>query len=266
MNETLIERARRIRRNILYAGFKAGAMHFGGSLSMVEAMVMLYGEVMRYDAAQPEWPERDRFILSKGHCGLALYATLCEFGFLMHEQLMAVDDNGGDFPSHAVRNTKFGIEVSSGSLGLGTSFAIGQALALKDVSQVFVLVGNGEINEGSFWEAAMFAGAKEVENLCVTVDDNGMQLDGPSSQVLPVTNWGEKLHAFGWAVVEADGHDFDSLRTAYSTPRNGQPLAVIAHTIKGKGVSFMENAPEWHHGKMTQEQYEKALSEVGGAS
>lgn len=262
-NVELISRARNIRRNILDAGYRAGAMHFGGSLSMVDVMTYLYGEEMRYDAKNPEWTERDRFIQSKGHCGLALYGTLCEFGFITHEQLMTIDDNGGDFPSHAVRNVKYGIEVSSGSLGLGTSFALGQALSLS--SRIFVLVGNGEINEGCFWEAAMFAGAKKVENLCVTVDDNQMQLDGPSMDVLPVANWGERLAAFGWTVAEADGHDFDSLRAAYKTPRNGRPLAVIAHTVKGKGVSFMENAPEWHHNKMTDEQYQLALNENGGA-
>ncbi len=260
----LFDHARCIRRNILDAGYKAGAMHFGGSLSMVDAMAILYGEVMKVDPSNPEWAERDRFILSKGHCGLALYATLCEFGFITHEQLMSVDDNGGEFPSHAVRNTKYGIEVSSGSLGLGTSFALGQALALKDVSRVFVLVGNGEINEGSFWEAAMFAGANKVENLCVTVDDNGMQLDGPSARVMPVSDWARKLEAFGWTVAEADGHDFGSLRKAYATNREGRPLAVVAHTVKGKGVSFMENAPEWHHNKMTEEQYKLAVAENGG--
>lgn len=262
-NAELFRRARNIRRNILEAGHKAGSMHFGGSLSMVDIMAYLYGEEMRFDAKNPEWAERDRFILSKGHCGLALYGTLCEFGFLTHEQLMSVDDNGGDFPSHAVRNVKYGIEVTSGSLGLGTSFAIGQALSLE--SKVFVLVGNGEINEGSFWEAAMFAGAKKVENLCVTVDDNQMQLDGASENVMPISNWGERLAAFGWTVAEADGHDFDSLRRAYKTARNGKPLAVIAHTVKGKGVSFMENVAEWHHNKMSEEQFALALAENGGA-
>lgn len=263
---TLDEHARNIRRNIIDAGYKAGAMHFGGSLSIADLLACLYGEVMKYDVSNPEWPERDRFILSKGHCGLALYAALCEFGFISHEQLMSVDDNGGDFPSHAVRNVKCGIEVSSGSLGLGTSFAIGQSLALKDVARVFVLVGNGEINEGSFWEAAMFAGAHGVENLCVTVDDNAMQLDGFSADVMPVSDWGVKLQAFGWMVADADGHDFDSLRSAYATPHEGRPLAVVAHTVKGKGVSFMEGVPEWHHNKMTEEQYRTACAENGGVA
>lgn len=262
-NGELISRARAIRRNILEAGHMAGAVHFGGSLSMVDVMTYLYGEEMRYDVKNPEWAERDRLVVSKGHCGLALYATLCEFGLIARDQLLAVNVDGGDFPPQLMRNLTYGIEMSSGSLGLGASFAIGQALSVPH--QIHVLVGNGEINEGSFWEAAMFAGAKKVENLCVTVDDNQMQLDGPSADVLPVANWGERLAAFGWTVAEADGHDFDSLRAAYKTLRNGQSLAVIAHTVKGKGVSFMENASEWHHNKMTEEQYQLALNENGGA-
>ena len=268
----LEEHARNIRRNILDAGFKAGAMHFGGSLSIADVMAYLYGEKMRYEAANPTWEGRDRFILSKGHCGLALYAALCEFGFMTHEQLMAVDDNGGLFPSHCVQNLQYGIELSSGSLGLGLSFGIGQALALSSPASslsnfptIYVVVGNGEANEGSFWEAAMFAGHKKITNLRLVLDDNKMQLDGCSSSVMPVDNWGEKLRSFGWTAVEADGHDFASLRAAFETPTDERPLAVVAHTIKGKGVSFMENSPEWHHNKMTEEQYRAALSEIGGA-
>ncbi len=257
---TLEEHARNIRRNILDAGYKAGAMHFGGSLSIADIMSYLYGEKMRYEAANPTWEGRDRFILSKGHCGLALYAALCEFRFMTHDQLMTVDDNGGLFPSHCVQNLQHGIELSSGSLGLGLSFGIGQALALKDGQRVFVVAGNGEANEGSFWEAAMFAGHKRVTNLHLVIDDNKMQLDGNSSSVMPVNNWAEKLHAFGWTAVEADGHDFKSLHVAFETLHSDGPLAVVAHTTKGKGVPFMENAPEWHHGKMTEEQYKTALA------
>lgn len=262
---TLEEHARNIRLNILDAGYKAGAMHFGGSLSVADILSYLYGEKMRYDAANPTWEGRDRFILSKGHCGLALYAALCEFGFMTHDQLMSVDDNGGLFPSHCVQNLRHGIELSSGSLGLGLSFGIGLALALKDGQGVFVVAGNGEANEGSFWEAAMFAGHKKVPNLHLVIDDNKMQLDGKSSSVMPVANWAEKLRAFGWTAVEADGHDFASLRAAFGTPHADGPFAVVAHTTKGKGVPFMENAPEWHHGKMTEEQYKAALAEIGGA-
>jgi len=264
----LEEHAQNIRRNILEAGYKAGAMHFGGALSIADILAMLYGEVMRYDVTNPTWEERDRFILSKGHCGLALYAALAEFGFITHEQLMTVDDNGGDFPSHCVQHVEYGIELSSGSLGLGLSFAIGQALGLQPSTsnlqppQLYVVVGNGEANEGSFWEAVMFAGAKGVSNVCLILDDNGMQLDGFSADVMPVTNWGERLAAFGWMVAAAEGHDFASLRTAFQTPRNGKPIAVIAKTVKGKGVSFMENVPAWHHNKMTEEQYNMAMAEV----
>lgn len=265
MPMALEEHARNIRRNIIEAGHKAGTMHFGGSLSMADLLAYLYGEEMRCDAQNPLWEGRDRFILSKGHCGLALYAALCEFGFMSREELMSVDDNGGLFPSHCVRNLEHGIEVSSGSLGLGLSFGIGQALALRDAGRrVYVLAGNGEANEGAFWEAAMFAGHKRVENIALVLDDNGMQLDGDSSEVMPVGNWAEKFRAFGWTAVEADGHDFDSIRNAFQTPREGKPLAVVAHTVKGKGVSFMENSPQWHHARMTEEQFQTALAEIGG--
>ena len=261
---TLEEHACNIRRNVLDAGFKAGAMHFGGSLSVADILSYLYGEEMHCNASNPAWEGRDRFIMSKGHCGLALYAALCEFGFMTHDQLMSVDDNGGMFPSHCVQNLQYGIELSSGSLGLGLSFGIGQALALKDGQRVFVVVGNGEANEGSFWEAAMFAGHKKVTNMRLVLDDNKMQLDGDSLSIMPVTNWAEKLRAFGWDAVEADGHDFMSLHEAFQTSSTGRPLAVVAHTTKGKGVSFMEGAPEWHHGRMTEEQYHAALAEIGG--
>ncbi len=261
----LLQHAQNIRRNILEAGHKAGAMHFGGSLSVADLMAYIYGEAMRYDAKNPTWEGRDRFVLSKGHCGLALYATLAEFGLITHEQLMSIDDDGGYFPSHCVQNVQYGIELSSGSLGLGLSFAAGQALALNDGQRLFVVVGNGEINEGSFWEAAMFAGHKGLANLCVVVDDNGMQLDGLSDDVMPVKNWGEKLRTFDWMVAEADGHNFGSLRSAFKTDRAGYPLAVIAHTVKGQGVSFMERAVEWHHNKMSEDQFKRAMSENGGA-
>lgn len=260
---TLEEHARNIRRNILEAGHKAGMIHYGGALSMADLLAYLYGEGMRHDPARPEWEGRDRFILSKGHCGVALYAALCEFGYLTREELMSLDDNGGDFPSHCVRNVTHGIELSSGSLGIGLSFAIGQALALPEV-RVYALVGNGEMNEGAFWEAAMFAGHKGVSNLCVVVDDNRMQLDGVSAAVMPVDDWASKLAAFHWTVAEADGHDFGAIRAAFGTERSGWPLAVVAHTLKGKGVSFMENDPEWHHARMTDGQFQTAMAETGG--
>jgi len=264
---TLEQHAQNIRRNILEAGYKAGAMHFGGSLSLVEILTVLYGDVLRYDAKQPDAQERDHLILSKGHGGLGLYAAMHEFGLISKDELFSIKSDGGEFTVQPKRNLKFGLEMSSGSLGLGLSFGIGQALSViprtdASMPQIHVIVGNGEINEGAFWEAAMYAGAQGVSNVCVTIDDNSMQLDGSSAEVMPVTNWGERLLAFGWTVAAADGHDFASLRAAFQTPRNGKPLAVIAKTVKGKGVSFMENVPAWHHNKMTEEQYNMAMAEV----
>ena len=262
-NAELIAHACNIRRSILEAGHKAGAMHFGGSLSVVEILAFLYGEEMRYNVTDPERCDLDRLIVSKGHCGLGLYAALNEFGVITKDQLLTVGVNGGDFPPQLMRNPRYGIEMSSGSLGLGLSFAIGQAISLTH-SNVFALVGNGEANEGSFWEAVMFAGAKKCENLCVILDDNRLQLDGESTAVMPIDNWAERFAAFGWTVAEADGHNFDSLRSAFKTSRQGSPLVVVANTVKGKGVLFMENVPGWHHGKMTEEQYRQALTENGG--
>lgn len=252
--------ARHIRRNIIKAGYAGKHAHFGGSLSCADILAFLYARQMRLSAEG-----RDKFLLSKGHCALALYATLCEAGFITEEQLLSMNSNGGDFPSHCVWNPKFGIELSSGSLGLGLSFGIGKALALQDRTKVYVLAGNGELNEGSVWEAAMFAGCRTLNNLCLIVDDNKMQNDGASENILPVSDWAERLRAFGWHTAEADGHDFASLEAAFAAEPVGRPLAIIAHTVKGKGVSFMENAAEWHHHGLTQEEYETALAELENA-
>ena len=261
-SNTLRLNAQNIRKNIIRAGLVGGHAHFGGSLSVAEILSVLFGRVMRIDANEPEMKPRDRFILSKGHCALGLYAALHEFGFLTEEQLMSFNQNGGDFPTHCVRNLRYGIEVSSGSLGMGLSFGIGQALALKGESNVFVLAGNGEINEGSFWEAAMFAGSHGIGNICLIVDDNRMQLDGFSEDIMPNVNWGECLSSFGWNVVENDGHDIDSLSESLSNRSISRPYALVAHTIKGKCISFMENNPDWHHNSLTEEQYQNALSEL----
>lgn len=256
--------SKNIRKNILAAGYACGVKggHFGGSLSMADLMTVLYGKVMRYDPRNPTNENRDRLILSKGHCAQALYATLCEFNFISREQLLSFNANGGDFPSHCVRNEALGIELSSGSLGLGLSFAIGQALGTMGSANFYVIVGNGEMNEGTFWEAAMFAGHKKIERICTIIDDNEMQLDGYSKDVMPVSDWAKKLKAFGWTVAETDGHNFDKIEKALRTERQGNPLAVIAHTVKGKGVSFMENNPDWHHNKLTEEQYNAACAEL----
>jgi transketolase len=260
----LRDRAKNIRKNILDAGHACGVKggHFGGSLSIADIMAVLYGKIMRYNINNPLDENRDRFILSKGHCAQALYATLYEFGFIAREQLLSFNANGADFPSHCVRKPALGIELSSGSLGLGLSFAIGEALGLNGKSNLYVMVGNGEMNEGSFWEAAMFAGHKKISSVCAIIDDNQMQLDGMSENIMPVFDWAEKLKSFGWTVAEIDGHDLGAIENAFKTERNGKPLAIVAKTIKGKGISFMENNPEWHHNKLNDEQYAVACEEL----
>ena len=261
------EIAIRIRKNIIEAGWASGVRggHFGGSLSVVDILTVLYKTILKYDVKNPLKTDRDRFILSKGHCAQALYAALHEFGFISKEQLLSFNADNGDFPSHCVLNPQYGIELSSGSLGIGLSFAIGQALALNQQIKHYVLVGNGELNEGSVWEAIMFAGHKNIDSICLILDDNGMQLDGFSNTILPISNWKEKFSAFLWDVVEIDGHNFNEIEKALTTIHTGRPLAIIAHTVKGKGISFMENNPQWHHHSLNQEQYNQALIELGDA-
>lgn len=259
----LMKTAQNIRTHIIRGGYAGGHAHFGGSLSSADILAVLFGKTMNISHEAPEDAERDRFILSKGHCALALYAALHEFGFISEEQMLSFNQNGGDFPSHCVMNTKYGIELSSGSLGLGLSFGIGQALALKGKSKIYVLVGNGEMNEGSFWEAAMFAGSHKLGNVCLILDDNKMQLDGHTQEIWPETNWSERLRSFGWKVEEVDGHDIDAIDSALKNMSGNAPYAVIAHTVKGHGISFMQDAPEWHHGHLSEEQYANALEELG---
>lgn len=254
------QHAANIRKNILQCGNQYGRAHFGGSLSMADLMAVLFANFIGKG--------KDRFILGKGHCALALYATLAEFDYISKEELMSFNANGGDFPSHCVKNREKGIELSSGSLGLGLSFAVGEALALKDKNdeaKLYVVCGNGELNEGSFWEAAMFAGHKNVNNIVLIVDYNKFQNDGASELVMPVENWADKLKAFNWGVIEIDGHDISQIEKALQQKSSERPIAIVAHTIKGKGVSFMENNGKWHHNNMTPEQFENALIEIGAS-
>lgn len=256
--QNLKKRANNIRKNILNASRKGVTAHFGGSLSCVDILSYIYSSMIVNNT------QRDRFIMSKGHCSLALYATLCEFGYITKEELLSFDDNGGNFPTHSIQNKEKGIELTSGSLGMGLSYAIGQAIALtpkKISNKIYVLVGNGETNEGSFWEAISFAGAKKINNLILVIDDNKMQLDGLSENILPISKWREKFEAFEWQAVEIDGHNFDEIIEAFNT-KTEKPLVIIANTIKGKGISFMENNPKWHHSSITEEQYFQAVKEL----
>jgi len=263
----LVEHARQIRRKIIETTNTRADGHFGGSLSIVEILTLLYSEYADRSKIQSQDPDRDRVILSKGHCALGMYAALNEFGFITDEELASFHVDGSGFQTHAVKNVAKGIEISSGSLGLGFAMSGGIALALKErasSAKVYVLAGNGEANEGVFWEAVMFIGANKLENMTLVLDDNGMQNDGSSSDVLDIHDWGAKLAAFGWEVAEADGHDFDSLRRALSTMHDGRPLAVVMHTTKGKGIPFMENKAEWHHGKLAEDQLVEARKVLSG--
>lgn len=267
----LREAADRMRRDALTMSLAAGSTgaHLGGGLSMIEIMAVLYMGVMRYDVSNPLWEERDRFILSKGHGVLAYYTALNRAGFVSDLELATFKSNVTFLYGHPSMNLSKGIEFSSGSLGLGLSLGVGTALALNRkgniTSRVFVLMGDGECNEGSVWEAAASAAHFKLDNLIAIVDKNGLQYDGNTCSVLSMDCLSAKWLSFGWSVLDVDGHDVSALYEALST-RSSRPLAVIANTVKGKGVSFMENNPAWHHARLTQSQFEQAITEQGASS
>ncbi len=249
------EFARNMRRNIILSAFKAGAngAHIAPSLSCVEILTALYANILKTS-------DDGHFILSKGHAGPAFYAALFEAGLISQSDYDSFEVNGGDFPGQPSKNVEKHIEFSGGSLGMGLSYGIG--LAFGREKKVFVLIGDGESNEGSVWEAAMFAGYNKLRNLTVIVDFNGMQADGFSCDILSVD--AKKMWtACGWEVVVCNGHDTDEI-TRTLTKEHEKPLVVIAETVKGKGVSFMENNRDWHHARLTEKQKEAALAEMEG--
>jgi len=274
MNEQTIDKiasmAKRMRKNALTMALSAGnnAAHLGPGLSIIEIMATLYGGIMKLDPQQPEWVDRDRFILSKGHGALGYYTALAESGFITSDELGTFQENGGFLPAHPAMNMGKGIEFSSGSLGLGLSFGVGVALAGRKQSKcynVYVLVGNGECNEGSVWEAAMAASHFKLDNLIVIIDYNKMQSDGASHTVLDMGDLGAKWTSFGFKAFTVDGHNiiemYSTLKIA-TNDKTGKPVVIIANTVKGKGVSFMENNNEWHHNRLSQSQYQTALGEL----
>ena len=247
----------------------AAGAHLGGGLSMIEIMSALYFAVLRYDARNPLWEQRDRFILSKGHGAPALYAALSLAGFIDEKEFATFKANGTRLTGHPHMDLERGIEFSSGSLGQGLALGVGSALALRrkgnGLSRVFVLVGDGEINEGSIWEAAMSAAHFELSNLVAIVDNNGLQYDGATRDVMSMGDLPAKWESFGWAARPVDGHDVAALIDALQAPA-GKPLAVIARTVKGKGVSFMEHNRAWHHARLTQAQFDQAMAELQAPS
>jgi transketolase len=248
----------------------AKSSHIGSALSMADLLAVLYSKILRIDPNHPNWPERDRFILSKGHACAALYAVLAERGFFPAVWLDSFYQNGGKLPGHVTHAGIPGVEVSTGALGHGLPIACGMALAGKrDGSpyRVFALLSDGECDEGSTWEAALFAPHHRLDNLIAIVDYNKIQSLGTVREVLDLDPLAAKWESFGWAVQEIDGHDCKQIESALvSLPTaQGKPTCIIAHTVKGKGVSFMEDKLLWHYRTPNQEEMAKALAELGGA-
>jgi transketolase len=266
---TMKDWALRIRKTIIQGAHDAGnqGVHIGGALSIADILAVLYGAVMRYDVKNPTDEHRDRLILSKGHDTLGLYAALTEAGFITHEELKEnYLQDGGFLPTHPVKYLEKGIECSSGSLGMGLGFGIGEALAFKMKgldNKVYVIMGDGECDEGSGWEAFMAAKQYKLNNLVLYIDKNGLQSDGLVADIMPI-NLAGALKALGWNVFEVDGHDVEALYEATQQALAGTdtPSVIVATTVKGKGVSFMENNNAWHHGHLSQELYEQAITEL----
>ena len=246
---------------------EAGSGHPGGSLSAVEVLLALYRVVMKHRPSEPNWPDRDRFVLSKAHACPVLYATLAQVGYLPEEELLTFRKIGSRLQGHAHVKTP-GVEMSGGSLGQGLSFGVGTALASRldgRPSRTYVLLGDGECDEGQVWEAAMSASHYALDNLVAVVDRNRIQNDRFTDEVMEIEPLADKWRAFGWETVEIDGHDFAQVVGALEKARavKGKPTAIIAHTVKGKGVSFMENNPDFHGKAPNDEQLAQALREIG---
>lgn len=262
------EKALIMRRNIIKMLGAAGSGHTGGSLSAADIVAALYFWEMNIDAQNPTAEERDRFVLSKGHAAPVLYSALAEKGFFPEKDLMTLRKFGSPLQGHPDMNKVAGVEACTGSLGQGISWAVGMALAGKmdkKSYRVYSLLGDGELEEGMVWEAAMAAAHYKLDNLLIFIDHNGLQIDGPIKQVLSPEPIGDKFHAFGWEVITVKGHDCRKIMEAlnYGREIKGRPTAVVAETIKGKGCSFMENKAEWHGTTPNPEQVQQALAELG---
>ena len=256
----------KIRKGIIEGVYNAKSGHPGGSLSIADLLTYLYFEKMNVNSSDPEDPDRDRFVLSKGHCAPALYAVLALKGYFSDKELKSLRHIGAMLQGHPCIHTK-GIDMSSGSLGQGISAACGMALAGKldgKSYKVYTVLGDGEVEEGQVWEAAMFASHKNLDNLIAVVDNNGLLIDGTISEVCSPEPITDKFAAFGWHVITMDAHDFDSIEKAFAEADtiSGKPVAIIQKSIKGKGVSFMENQVSWHGSAPNKEQYEQAMKEL----
>lgn len=257
--------AKKIRRKVLEMIYVSGASHLGSCFSLIDILIVLYFEILRVDPKNPFSEDRDRVILSKGHAVAALYAVLAERDFFPAEELVTFYKSGGKLPGHSTRNSVPGIEVSTGSLGHGLPMGAGMALAGKRDNKkhrIFVLMSDGELDEGSNWEAILFAGHHKLNNLVAIIDYNKLQATGRTNEVLNLEPLAEKWRAFGWQAQEIDGHNFAEIKKASLSLAEDKPNVIIAHTIKGRGVSFMENEVVWHYRTPNKEEYDKALKEL----
>ena len=259
--------ANEVRKGIIKSTHAAKSGHPGGSLSAADLFTYLYFVELNFDPKNPKYENRDRFVLSKGHVAPGYYSTLAERGFFPKEDLLTLRHVGSYLQGHPDMKKIPGVDMSSGSLGQGISAAVGMALAAKLQNKdyrTYTLLGDGEIQEGQVWEAAMFAGSRKLDNLVVIVDNNGLQIDGPIDEVNSPYPIGAKFEAFNFNVVEIDGHDFDQIADAFKQAKEckGKPTAIIMKTIKGKGVSFMENQVSWHGSAPNDEQCKQALEEL----
>ena len=263
----LEQKAKKVRRYIIEMLANAGSGHPGGSLSASDIMTALYFNKMKHNPKDPKWPDRDRFILSKGHCAPVLYACLSESGYFQTEQLCTLRKIGGCLQGHPDMHKTPGVEMSTGSLGQGLSVAAGVALAAKMDKKdfrTFVVMGDGELQEGQVWEGAMAAAHYKLDNICAIVDNNGLQIDGPIKTVMNPDPIADKWKAFGWEVFSIDGHNMKEILNAFDEAEKikGKPSMIVAKTIKGKGVSFMENVVDFHGKAPSKEEAEKALKEL----
>lgn len=259
--------AAQIRKNIIKMTYNTGrkGAHIGGALSLAEIMAVLYLGVMKYDKDNMSDPLRDRLILSKGHGAMALYAAMEQAGIITEEKLFTYMERDSRLTVHPSLNPEIGIDFATGSLGMGLSQGVGTGLALRlkknDTSRIFVIMGDGECDEGSVWEAAMAAANYKLGNLFCMIDKNGLQCDGDTGSIMDKGDMAAKWRAFGWNVREADGHNVGELLKAFENRGTDMPVAVICNTVKGKGVSFMEGNKEWHRTALNEKQYEAAMAE-----
>lgn len=269
MSQKSVELAYRIRRHALEMTNRGGTSHIGSIYSMADIVAVLYADVLHYDAQNPKWEGRDRFLLSKGHAGAAVYAALAESGFFPVDELLTHCQNGSRLSGHVSHKGVPGVEASTGSLGQGMPMAMGMALAAKmdgKSHRVHCIIGDGECDEGAVWETALMAAQYKLDNFIVTIDFNKIQSLGHVADIMPLEPMGDKWTAFGWHAIRIDGHDHDALCAAYQQANaqlgKGKPVVVIADTVKGKGVSFMEDDVLWHYRTARGDEYDAALREL----